>query len=139
MARVKLKRRLSYPPEMVWAALTDSDQMANWLMPNDFRPEVRHVFQFKTKPAPGFDGIVDCEVLEIDPLKELAISWKGGGIDTVVRFLLTPVEGGTSLELIQDGFAIKDVFPYFILGQGWKKILRKNLPMAIASIDDRSM
>lgn len=139
MAQVKLKRRLPYPPEMVWAALTDSDQMANWLMPNDFRPEVGHAFQFKTKPAPGFDGIVDCEVIAVEPNETLAISWKGGGIDTVVTFSLTAIDSGTSLELVQEGFKLKDMFPYFILGQGWKKIIGTNLPAVIAEAEGRSM
>jgi len=37
--------------------------MADWLMPNDFQPRLGHKFQFRTKPAPGFDGIVNCEVV----------------------------------------------------------------------------
>jgi uncharacterized protein YndB with AHSA1/START domain len=52
-----------HPVERVWAALTSSDALAVWLMPNDFKPVVGHRFTFRTKPAPGFDGIVHCEVL----------------------------------------------------------------------------
>ena len=37
--------------ERVWRALTD------------FQPRLGHKFQFRTKPAPGFDGIVNCEVV----------------------------------------------------------------------------
>lgn len=138
MANVKFKRRLAYPPEMVWASLTNSEEMATWLMPNDFRAELGNRFQFKTKPAPGFDGIVDCEVLEIESNKKLSFSWKGGGIDTIVTFRLSPFEGGTLLEMVQEGFKVKDVFPYFVLGQGWKKILSKNLPNAIAEAERRN-
>ncbi len=37
------------------------------VMPNNFEPHVGHEFQFRTKPAPGFDGIVNCVVLEVEP------------------------------------------------------------------------
>jgi uncharacterized protein YndB with AHSA1/START domain len=44
----------------VWRALTDSDLLARWLMPNDFRPVPGHRFSFRTTPRPGqgFDGVV---------------------------------------------------------------------------------
>ena len=35
-------------------------------MPNDFSSKVGHVFTMQTKPGPGFDGVVRCEVLELD-------------------------------------------------------------------------
>ena len=53
--------------DRVWAALTSAEALAAWLMPNDFRPEVGHHFTFRTRPAPGFDGIVRCEVLAMTP------------------------------------------------------------------------
>lgn len=60
-----------HPPEIVWEYLTDSNLLAQWLMPNDFKPVVGHKFQFKTKPKTRFrfDGTVYCEVLEIIPHK----------------------------------------------------------------------
>ena len=56
-----------HPVDRVWAALTSSEALAAWLMPNDFEPVVGHRFTFRTKPAAGFDGMVRCEVLELDP------------------------------------------------------------------------
>jgi uncharacterized protein YndB with AHSA1/START domain len=67
------------PPERVWAALTDATALAAWLMPNDFVPKLGHRFQLRTKPATGFDRIVNCEVLEIRPPQRLVYSWVGGG------------------------------------------------------------
>ena len=46
-----------HPVDRVWAALTSSEALAAWLMPNDFQPVVGHRFTFRTKPAAGFDGI----------------------------------------------------------------------------------
>ena len=76
-----------FPPERVWRALTDSAVMGDWLMPNDFKPVVGHKFQFRAKPQPGWDGIVNCEVIEVEPPRSLAYTWtSNAGLDTVERF-----------------------------------------------------
>src|SRR3954462_6913101 len=92
-----------YPhsPHRVWTALTDSRAMAEWLMRNDFEPRLGHRFQFRTKPAPGFDGVVHCEVTELDPPRRLAYTWKGGSIDTIVTWTLEPVADGTRVKFEQ--------------------------------------
>ena len=70
MASIEVAEFLPQPPGRVWQALTDSALLARWLMPNDFRPAVGHQFTFRTEPVPqhGFDGIVQCEVLALEPL-----------------------------------------------------------------------
>jgi uncharacterized protein YndB with AHSA1/START domain len=73
-----------HPPEKVWRALTDPQAIAQWLMENNFEARLGHKFQFRTKPAPGFDGVVNCEVLEMDPPRRLAYSWSGGNLNTIV-------------------------------------------------------
>jgi uncharacterized protein YndB with AHSA1/START domain len=126
-----------YPIERVWRALTDSEAIADWLMPNDFEPKIGHKFQFHTKPAPGFDGTVNCEVIEVTPPTRLAFSWKGGGIDTVATFTLTSVPEGTHLRLEHTGFSgLKGMMVGSILGKGWKKILGVALPKAVSRFSD---
>jgi uncharacterized protein YndB with AHSA1/START domain len=56
-----------HPREQVWSALTDPKALGLWLMPNDFEPRVGHEFTFRTEPGPGWDGVVHCRVLEVDP------------------------------------------------------------------------
>ncbi len=46
-----------HPPGLVWEALTSSEALTAWLMPNGFKPVVGHRFTFRAKPAPRFDGI----------------------------------------------------------------------------------
>ena len=75
------------------------------------KPEVGHKFQFRAKLALGFDGLVDCEVLALDPQRRLVITWRGGGIDTTVTFLLSPIEDGTELSLLQEGFKVSNFIP----------------------------
>jgi len=126
-----------HPIERVWRALTDSEAMTDWLMPNDFEPKIGHKFQFHTKPAPGFDGTVNCEVIELTPPTRLAFSWKGGGIDTIATFTLTSVPEGTHLRLEHTGFSgVRGMMVSFILGGGWKKILGVALPQTVSRFSD---
>jgi DNA-binding transcriptional ArsR family regulator len=43
-----------------------------WLMQNDFRPVVGHRFNFRTTPMPHWNGVVDCEVLVVEPHERLS-------------------------------------------------------------------
>lgn len=124
------ERTYPHPPELVWAALTTAEALSEWLMPNDFQPVVGHRFQFRTKPAPGFDGTVQCEVLELVPPKRLVFTWAGGGIDTRLIWTLEPVAGGTRLTLDHKGFqGLRGMMVSAILGKGWNsKILSIKLP-----------
>ena len=63
---VKYERLSKHPVSRMWDAITDPEAISDWLMPTDFAPRLGHKFQFRTKPAPGFDGIVHCEVIELD-------------------------------------------------------------------------
>jgi uncharacterized protein YndB with AHSA1/START domain len=123
---------MTYPhaPEQVWQALTNADAMERWLMPNDFLPIVGHHFQFRTKPAPGFDGIVQCEVLEVSPPERLVYTWTGGGVDTKLIWTLERAPEGTRLTLDHTGFkGLRGMLVSGILGKGWRsKILSINLP-----------
>jgi uncharacterized protein YndB with AHSA1/START domain len=106
-------------------------------MPNDFELRLGHRFQFKTKPAPGFDGIVRCEVLEIIPFRKLVYSWVGGRVTTQVTWRLAPEGTGTRLTLDHDGFSgLRGFFVGGILGKGWRsKILPVNLPALLSRWD----
>lgn len=133
---IKLEAFYPWPIETVWQALTDSEALAEWLMPNDFSPRVGHKFQFHTTPKPGFDGIVNCEVTELVERERLAFTWKGGGINTVVTFTLEPEPSGTRLKLEHNGFeGLRAVLVSFILSSGWrKKIIPLNLPAVLARL-----
>jgi uncharacterized protein YndB with AHSA1/START domain len=131
---VTVRRMYPYPLEAVWRAFATSDALAQWLMPNTFEPRVGHRFEFQTKPAPGFDGIVRCEVLELNAPHRLVFSWVGGGIDTRVTFELRAEASGTSVTLSHTGFAgPKGVLLSYMLGNGWAGMLDRKLPRVISS------
>jgi uncharacterized protein YndB with AHSA1/START domain len=118
------------PPERVWQALTDSRALAEWLMENDFAPRVGHSFTFRTPPRPGFDGIVRCTVLELDPPRRLAYSWLGGPLKrpTTVTWTLAAVPEGTRLRLEHTGFAGASGFVVSaLLGRGWRGLVEHEL------------
>ena len=97
---------LKHAPEKVWRALSDPELLSQWLLPVvglTFEPG--HAFSFKAPPKPGWDGTVDCRLLEIEAHRKLSYTWVVGDfIDTVVTFTLTPSESGTRLTLVQSGF-----------------------------------
>lgn len=133
---IKLKTTYAHPIEKVWLALTDKDALSKWLMPTDFEPVPGHKFQFKTKPQGNFDGIVNCEVLEIVKHKKLSYSWSTGkSLHTVVSFVLTDLGEKTQLEFEHKGFEgfLNRLIARNILAAGWKrKILVKLLPQYLA-------
>ena len=134
MTHIAIDRTYPHPPSLVWRALTTSELLADWLMPNDFVPEVGHSFTFRTDPGPGFDGVVRCEVLELvaptdGAAGRLVFSWAGGPIDTVVRFDVEETNNGTRLRVTQTGFrGVKAWLVAQILRAGSRTLYGKRLP-----------
>lgn len=95
---------LAHAPEKVWRALTDPALVSRWLMETNLDASLGGRFTFKTQASPWWDGIVHCEVTELEPLRRLAYSWKAAGLDTVVTWTLSKTDAGTRLELEQSGF-----------------------------------
>ena len=113
LATFELDEFLPHPPATVWRVLSEPDLLAGWLMPHDgFSPVVGTRFRFRTEPVPqtSFSGVVECEVLEVDPGRLLRISWSSAGtaLDTVVTWRLVPEGTGTRLLLTQEGFDLDD-------------------------------
>jgi uncharacterized protein YndB with AHSA1/START domain len=131
---IRMSYELGARREKVWRALTDPALLGGWLMPNDIVPTVGHRFTFRTQPAPGFDGIVYCEVLEVNAPERLVYSWKGGSIETVVTWTLQEKSGGgTLLSLVQDGFRPEDGFTFQMLEKGWREKAAGSLEKLMSS------
>ncbi len=120
---VLIERTFPHAPEKLWRALTDRRLIAQWIMSNDFEPVAERKFQFRAEPVQGWDGVIDCEVLIIDPLKRLSYSWRSMGLDSVVLFTLTPTEGGTHLRMEQSGFRHDQQAAYQGATYGWQRFL----------------
>ncbi len=78
---------LPHSPEKVWRALTDPVLLAEWLLPVvDLDLESGAAFTFRTQPYPGWDGIVNCRLVEIEAHRKLSYTWSVPSLDTVVTF-----------------------------------------------------
>jgi uncharacterized protein YndB with AHSA1/START domain len=118
---VVIERVFPHAPEKVWRALTEGPLVAQWLVKNGFEPVVGRKFQFRFDPMPQWDGVIDCQVLVIDPLKRLSYSWGSLGLESVVLFTLTPAEGGTHVRMEQSGFRPDQQQAYGGAKYGWQK------------------
>jgi uncharacterized protein YndB with AHSA1/START domain len=128
---------LPHPPVKVWRALTEPELLAEWLMATDMRPLVGSSFTFKADPTPWWDGIVHCEVLELDLHKRLRYSWRSGPesspLDTVVTWKLTPTpSGGTLLALEHSGFLPANAFAFDGASKGWQRMVDERLREVLA-------
>ena len=98
---------LHHAPEKVWRALTDPVLLAEWLLPVvELELEPGAAFTFRAQPQPGWDGVVNCRLLEIEAHRKLSYTWVVGDdwLDTIVTFTLSPTAVGTRLSLVQSGF-----------------------------------
>jgi len=112
---------LNHAPEKVWRALTDPALLAEWLLPViGFELDRGASFTFKAPPQPGWDGMVNCRMLEIEPQRKLSYTWVVGDIDTVVTFTLAPTTSGTRLSLVQSGFKADQRHNFGGARYGWK-------------------
>jgi uncharacterized protein YndB with AHSA1/START domain len=133
---LRFDRYYPHPPEKVWRALTDARAIAQWLMPNDFEPKLGHHFQFRSKPVGGWDGIVNCEVLELDPPRRLVYTWTSNMLDTRVAWRLEPEGTGTRLRLEHTGFdGFRAWMISHILGSGWKSRILAELGAVVARME----
>jgi uncharacterized protein YndB with AHSA1/START domain len=133
---VRLERVYRHPPEKVWRTLTDPAVVATWLMKSTgFEARVGCTFQFRVdKPPVGWRGIVDCEVLEVDPPRRLAYSWRGEPRHrpTVVTWTIEPVPEGSRVLLVHSGFrGLGGALLSRMLGSGWKKMMDTSFPAAL--------
>ena len=120
-----IEREIPHPPEKIWRALTQGPLIAEWLMTNDFKPVVGHRFQFRATPVQNWNGIIDSEVLLVEPHTRLSYGWTSMGLETVVTWTLTPTTGGTLLRMEQSGFPSEEGKNYKGAKYGWTNFIGK--------------
>lgn len=97
---------LEAPPEAVWKALTDGDELANW-------------FPFRSRSTPGVGGSIwlwwggegeECQIEAWEPQQHLRTTWPGAhpadpAEPVAVDYYLEGKGGGTTLRLVHTGFS----------------------------------
>ena len=126
---VVMEREIAHPPEKIWRALTQPHLIAEWLMQNDFKPALGHRFNLRGQAYGDWNGIIDCEVLAIEPNKALSYTWESGNgplrVTSVVTWTLTPTSTGTHLRMEQSGFRSDQPQNYAGAKYGWQTFLAK--------------
>jgi len=124
---VVVEREMPHPPDKLWRALTQPHLIAEWLMKNDFAPVVGHRFNLRGE----WGGVLDCEVLVVEPNKELAYTWNhvhddpAFSLQSVVTFTLTPTAAGTHLRMEQAGFRPDQRQAFGGANAGWQQMFAK--------------
>lgn len=124
---VTIEREFAHPPEKLWRALTQPHLIAEWLMKNDFKPDVGHKFNLRG----DWGGVLDCEVLTVEANKVLSYTWNFASEDTafdlqsVVTFTLTPTAAGTQLRMEQSGFRSEQKQAFGGAKFGWQQFFAK--------------
>ncbi|KQY82057.1 MULTISPECIES: SRPBCC domain-containing protein [unclassified Brevundimonas] len=133
---VVIERDIPFPPGKLWRALTQPHLIEEWLMKNDFRPVVGHSFRL----SGDWGGVLDCEVLTVEPERTLSYTWDYAHDDpayamkSVVTFTLTPTDAGTHLRVEQAGFRPDQKQAFGGANAGWRQFLAK-LEQVVARAD----
>ena len=133
---VIVEREFAFPPEKLWRALTQPHLIEEWLMKNDFKPEVGHSFNLRGE----WGGVLDCKVLAVEPNKTLSYTWNFAHDDaaynlkSVVTFTLTPTSTGTHLRVEQAGFGPEQRQAFGGARAGWEKFFA-NLEQVLGKAD----
>jgi uncharacterized protein YndB with AHSA1/START domain len=128
---VVVEREIPFPPEKIWRALTQSHLLEEWLMKNDFEPVVDHQFRLRMDPQPNWNGVIECQVLAVEPNKTLSYAWGALGLESVVTFTLTPTPTGTHLRMEHAGFRPDQQQAYQGANYGWQRFIG-NLERVVA-------
>ena len=128
-----LVRRIKAPPAKVWAAITRPDLMMQWWGPDagptlsviaDVRPGGRFsvVFRLLNGDEHNPTGVYR----EVEPERKLVFTWELPGTpepQSLVTFLLKPLEGGTELTLTHE--RLPDDETRASHEHGWNGLLNK--------------
>ena len=133
---VVVEREIAHPPEKLWRALTQPHLLEEWLMKNDFKPDVGHRFNLRG----DWGGVLDCEVLAVEPNRTLSYTWDfkhddaAYNLKSVVTFTLMPTRSGTHLHMEQVGFRPDQKQAFGGAKVGWPRFF-ENLEQVLARID----
>jgi uncharacterized protein YndB with AHSA1/START domain len=141
MSAVRIVRDYPHPPSKVWRVLTEPALMALWGMrPEGYQSLVGTRFKLIGEPNKHWRGFVECVVLEVREPSKLRYSWVGddNGSETIVSYTLEALPAGTRLRFEHGGFrGLNGLFmTQLIMGPGWRKTLRTELPAVLEEIDE---
>ena len=148
MSAIHLVKDYPHSPEKVWRAVTDPALIPLWTATGaggrteGFATVVGTKFQFIGKPKPGWNGVVDCEVLEVNEPSLLRWSWTdtSSGARTQVVYRIEPHADGTRFTYEHTGFTgVSGFFMAQLLGHVRRKMLDQGLTAVLDDINDQGV
>ncbi len=131
---VIIEKTFNAPPDKVWKAITDKDEMKNWYFNlKEFRPEPGFKFRFSGGPSEDNQYLHICKITEVIPGRKLSHSWRYDGYEGIsyVTFELFPEGDKTRLKLTHSGLeTFPENNPDFAkekFAAGWQEIIGSNL------------
>lgn len=106
--RIERTIQLAQPPEQVWAALTTAEGLGTWFG-NSAQVDLRVGGEVKLTWDSGDTAVLTVERLE--PPRVFGYTWRIDGLPdddprrTYVEFTLEPTGAGTTLTMVESGFA----------------------------------
>jgi uncharacterized protein YndB with AHSA1/START domain len=122
--KIELTKEIAAPPEAVFRALTDADELSRWWTTSaDSDPRTggsfEYRFEFPEEPerSHSYSGTYDAIV----PNERVAFPWEGRLGKTSVEVTLRPSGEGTSLRLVHSGWGEGGEWPAAIKmhEEGW--------------------
>jgi uncharacterized protein YndB with AHSA1/START domain len=135
---VVVERTFSAPPERIWKALTDVEEMRRWYFDlKEFKPEVGFEFEFIVEHE-GMKYHHLCKITEVIPQKKLVYTWryKGHEGDSLVTFELFADGDKSRLKLTHEGLETFPKTPSFArksFMEGWTQIIGSSLKEFVES------
>ena len=120
---VVIEKELPFPPEKIWRALTEGTLIKEWLMDNNFQPVVGHRFDFRSTPVPNWNGVIESEVLVVEPGKKLSYRWDTLGLSSVVEWTLAATKEGTLVRMQHSAFRPDQEAAYRGATYGWQNFI----------------
>ncbi len=123
---------IAAPPERVFQALTDPRQVMQWwgqkggYHHTGWRGDVRPGGEWRSDGVSDTDGKpfhVGGEYVEVDPPRLLSYTWVAswsGAVQTLVRWELEAVAGGTLVRIRHSGFRVAQAQNHY---QGWVRVV----------------
>jgi uncharacterized protein YndB with AHSA1/START domain len=142
---IRIVRDYPHSPAKVWRAVTDPAIIPLWTAtgaggrPEGFAATAGTKFRFVARPKPGWNGVVDCVVLEASEPSLLRYSWAGDGDRgvTEVAYRLEPYGGGTRFTYTHTGFTgVGGAVMAKLLGRVRRKMLTAGLPAVLDDLGD---
>ncbi|MEK8128059.1 SRPBCC domain-containing protein [Paenibacillus filicis] len=120
---------LNAPIQKVWNAVSTSEGIAAWFMPNNFEPQLGFEFTIQSPY-----GTQTCRVEELDPPNRLVFTW---GDEWILSFNLVERDGQTEFTLTHSGWGeaeaviaqtgMKHGMVRDRMNQGWEQIVNERL------------